>query len=295
MTTSLPGSPTRWLHAGRATASILALLLILLVGGCGGAEAGDEPVSWPELVVFDDIAYRAEGFARSGDVARVEELHPRLVAAGRAVTAETIPSNVADRPQVEAILADLTGLVDRLAADEASAAEIVLGTHAVTARLMAAAGMPHVHATDGPNGGLLHPVFGADGTQVGTVEIRLDPRTGDVEAWLTEGGFGGDPWRLPLETTMELGFVDLDRTVTLAVRDRERNEDAPGRSTIVDGATASFAYPGGTGEDASWLTGADFAATTVLRFDEFTTAPFVLRPPALAAGGGDDAASDLAG
>ena len=67
---------------------------------------------------------------------------------------------------------------------------------------MKAAGMPHVHANEGPKGGFRFIVFGADGQQVGTAEIKLHDDAGDLEVWLTRGGHGGDPWRLPVGQTL---------------------------------------------------------------------------------------------
>ena len=66
--------------------------------------------------------------------------------------------------------------------------------------------------------------------------------------------------------------------MTLAVRDQDRDEDESGASTIVDGNTNYFVFPGETESDASWLMGADFAAKVELSFGDTTTGIFVLRP-----------------
>ena len=68
------------------------------------------------------------------------------------------------------------------------------------------------------------------------------------------------------------------QSVSLAIRNREKNEDESGASTIKDGATAYFVFPGESGADASWLMGADFAAKADLGFEGHTTGSFVLRP-----------------
>ncbi|MAH66107.1 MAG: hypothetical protein CMJ27_06910 [Phycisphaerae bacterium] len=258
----------------------LQLCLLLALAACAREDSGGAPVAWPELVRFDEIAYRADGLARTGDLGSVSDLRTELIETGQAVTPSTIPANVANPREVETILADLTGLVEGISAtaDPESTAMLVLGLHPVIERLITAAGMPHVHANEGPNQGFLQPVFDSEGTQVGTAEVKLHDDAGDLEIWLTVGGYGGDPWRLDLDTTLLLNFPGLEREVTLAVRDRTRNEDESGESTIVDGTTSYFVFPGDTGIDASWLMGAEFAAKAELQIEDATTGAFVLRP-----------------
>ena len=52
----------------------LFLALTVLAVACTRDDGGDTPVAWPELVRFDEVAYRADGFARTGDLATVEEM-----------------------------------------------------------------------------------------------------------------------------------------------------------------------------------------------------------------------------
>ncbi|MEM1184977.1 MAG: hypothetical protein AAGI53_08225 [Planctomycetota bacterium] len=258
----------------------LSICFIGIATSCSQEASSEEPVSWPELARFDDLAFRADGFARVGDLDAVQEARAELLEAGRAVTSSTVPSNVADPDQVATILSDLVSLVDGLSseADGERLGEIVLGLHTVIENLINAAGMPHVHANEGPNAGFLQPVFDSEGVQVGTAEVKLHDDVGDIEVWLTSGGFGGDPWRLPVDTTLTMTVPDFGATVTLAVRDRERNEDESGASTIIDGSTDYFVFPGASGADASWLTGPEFAVKAALQFDDATTGSFVLRP-----------------
>ena len=138
--------------------------------------------------------------------------------------------------------------------------------------------MPHLHGNEGPHDGFLHPVFNADGEQIGTAEIKLHDDAGDLEVWLTRGGHGGEPWRLPVDSTLNLAFPDLDKTVTLAVRDRVDNKDESGAPTISEGVTSYFIFPGETEADATWLQGAEFAAKAELRFQDATTGTFALYP-----------------
>ena len=258
----------------------LFLALTVLAVACTRDDGGDTPVAWPELVRFDEVAYRADSFARTGDLATVEEMRAELLETGKAITPATIPSNVADPRQTKTILADLTGLVDGLSrsTDPKSTATLVLGMHPVIEKLMDAAGMPHIHANEGPNSGFLQPVFDSGGEQIGTAEIKLHDDAGNLEIWLTQGGYGGQPWRVNADTTLAMTFPDLERELTLAVRDQERNEDESGNVTILNGATNYFIFPGETGTDAAWLMGPDFAARAELRIVDSTTGPFILRP-----------------
>ena len=280
----VPGRAVRAIPARLGTPLLVGLCLVLLAVGCSRDEAGSGPVSWPELVRFDDISYRAEGFLRAGDMDAVLDMRAELLESGRAVTPDTIPANVPDRPTVETILGDLSDLVEDLAADEEALRRLLPGVHPVVARLMRAAGMPHVHAMNGPNHGLLRPVFDMDGQQVGTAEIRLDAGTGVVHAWLNRGGHGGDPWMLPSDTTLVLDVPEQGRSVTLTAGEVGAGSDG-------EGGTHAFTSAGAAEADASWLASPDFAATVELRFRDATTGPFVLRPHAHDHGDGDGSSS----
>ncbi len=268
----------------------LLLPLLLLASACErrdaeapgeSGESGDV-VHWPELSDFDELAFVAEGHAKVGDVEALREMRRELLEAGRAVSVKSTPENVRNPDELHQLLGDLSSLVNGLAGselDDENLVNLVLGMHPVVSALISASGMPHIHTNEGPNGGYLHPVFDdAGGKQVGTAEIKLHDDAGDLEVWLTRGGRGGEPWRLPLDTTLSLEFSGLGKNVALAVRDRERNEDESGAATIHEGATAYFIFPGDTGADASWLMGEDFAAKAELRFEGATTGSFVLRP-----------------
>ena len=261
----------------------LCISLALIFGSCDRSlsEMEEETVSWPEINRFDDLAFQADGLARVEELGTVRELLSELLEAGKAVTPASVPSNAADPQQIELILGDLNSLVDGLAAenlDDVSLENLVLGLHPVIAKLIEAAGMPHIHANEGPNSGFLYPVFDHTGNQTGTIEIKLHDDAGDLEVWLKRGGYEGDAWRLPTATILTLDFPVLDRNVSLAVRDQDRNEDESGASTIVDGNTNYFVFPGETKSDASWLMGADFAAKVELSFGDKSTGIFVLRP-----------------
>ena len=241
----------------------------------------DETVSWPEITEFDNIAFQADGLVRVKDFEAARKILNDLVKAGRAVTFTSIPSNAAKPEEVELILSDLENLVSELSAenqDDSSLESLILGLHQVIAKLIEAAGMPHIHEDEGLNGGFLFPIFDLDGKQNATVEIKLHDDAGDLEVWLKKGGYDGEPLLLPTTTILTLDFPALDRNVTLAVRDHERNEDESGNSTVVEAKTNYFVFPGETGDDASWLMGAEFAAKVELSFTSAKTGSFILRP-----------------
>ena len=263
--------------------SFISLLLILLLCSCerNATNTGDETVSWPEITEFDNIAFQADGLVRVKDLEAARKILDELMKAGRAVTSTSIPSNAAKPEEVGLILSDLENLVSELGAenlDDSSLENLILGLHPVIAKLIEAAGMPHIHANEGPNGGFLFPVFDVDGKQNATVEIKLHDDAGDLEVWLKKGGYDGEALLLPTATILTLDFPALDRNVTLAVKDHERNEDESGNSTVVEAKTNYFVFPGETGADATWLMGAEFAAKVELSFTNATTGSFVLRP-----------------
>ena len=103
--------------------------------------------------------------------------------AGRAVTSASIPSNAAMPEEVGLILSDLENLVSELGAenlDDSSLENLILGLHPVIAKVIEAAGMPHIHATRTERWVSL-PVFDIDGKQ-SAVEIKLHDDAGDLEA-----------------------------------------------------------------------------------------------------------------
>ncbi|MEM1443535.1 MAG: hypothetical protein AAGF67_14415 [Verrucomicrobiota bacterium] len=260
--------------------SAIALLLCSCSDGQKESVEG-EVVSWPELVTFDELAYRAEGLAKVKDREGILRDRSALLVAGQAVSLESMPENAKNPKQIEPLLGDLSSLVEGLSEadlpDERLFA-LVEGLHPVVESLIKAAGMPHIHANEGPHDGSLYPVFGGDGEQIGTAEIKLHDDAGDVEIWLTTGGHGGPPWDLPTDLELSLAFPDLGKEIHLAVRDSTENRDEDGNVTIRDGATNYFVFPGETGVDASWLMGTEFAAKAVLDLEGGSTGDIILRP-----------------
>jgi hypothetical protein len=119
----------------------------------------------------------------------------------------------------------------------------------------------------------------------GHLELKLHDDKGDLELWLTKDAEGQQALDLPLDTVIRVTLIDKDnRTVELRVRNKERNEDEDDNTSIRNGKTNYFIYPGDTGADASWLQGKTFNSLAVVeleidgkavRSEEFSLAPHV--------------------
>jgi hypothetical protein len=140
----------------------------------------------------------------------------------------------------------------------------------------------HDHDGGGASDGVLARITQGD-EKVGYLRLKLHDDKGDLELWLARDAELAQPFDLPLDATIKVTFTDKgNKTVTLRVRNRDKNEDEDGEANVRDGKTNYFIFPGDTGEDAAWLKGADFLATVKVAFStdgkEFSTSPFVLRP-----------------
>lgn len=134
-------------------------------------------------------------------------------------------------------------------------------------------------AAHGPHDGALGALAGGHGF----VELKLHDDKGDLELWLARDAAISEPIDLPLDAQPVVTFLDKDsKTATLAVRNREHNEDENGTPNIRDGRTHYFVFPGDSGEDAQWLEGKDFESRVVVRFEHegqtLESEPFVLAP-----------------
>lgn len=132
-----------------------------------------------------------------------------------------------------------------------------------------------------PHLGTLAPFQSTNG-KTGFVELKLHDDKGDLELWLTEDKEGTKPFELALDSVITVTFPELNKTVQLRVRNRDKNEDESGKATIRDGKTNYFIFPGDTGADPSFLLGKEFSSDTVLSFTspgaQHATQPFELRP-----------------
>lgn len=259
-----------------------SLLLVCGLAACYPVPETTQVVVWPELTAFDEIAAKAEGLAQVGDAVAVRSLLPELVKKGSAVTAATIPANAKNPASLQPPLADLAELLTKLSAvplNDDDLKTYTLALHPLVAVMMTEAGMPHLHANEGPHGGFFHPVFAADGKQAATLEIKLHDDAGDLEVWLVKGGRDGPAFDVPLDSVLKLEFPDLQRQIELRVRDRETNAGEDGQTNLRNGQTNYFIFPGETGADAKWLMGVDFAAKARLALPGgLTSEVFVLKP-----------------
>jgi len=264
-----------------ALACVLGLPLAL--ASCGRQDSA--VVEWPEMRAFDELVVVAEGYVLAGESEGALAMREALAEAARELPPGSAPSNARRPREVEGLLEDLASVTDRLSdpdLDEETMGTLVLGMHPLVDKLMEAAGMPHVHENEGPNEGYLYPLYAEAGEQAGMVEIKLHDDAGDIEIWITRGA-AGEPWGLPLDTVASLDFEALERSVSLAVREAESNEDEDGVSQIRDGLTHYFVFPGETDEDTAWLMGEEFAARAMLSFETeadglVRTESFILRP-----------------
>ena len=257
------------------------LLCSFSLAACKKAPEAALVVVWPELIAFDEIAAKAEGLAQVGDLAALRQMLPNVLKTGSAVTAATIPANTKNPAGLTAPLADLAELLTKLSAAQLNddLKTYTLALHPLVAVMMTEAGMPHIHANEGPHGGFFHPVFAADGKQAATLEIKLHDDAGDLEVWLVKGGRDGPALELPLDSVLMLNFPDLKRQIELRIRDREKNAGEDGQTNLRNGQTNYFIFPGETGADAKWLMGVDFAAKARLAIPGgLSSEVFVLKP-----------------
>jgi len=132
----------------------------------------------------------------------------------------------------------------------------------------------------GAHDGLTAPFTGG---ATGVLELKLHDDKGDLELWLCKDASSKNPLDVPLDTVVEVTFLDREnRTVSLEVRNRVKNEDESGAPSIRDGKTHYFIFPGNTDADATWLMGKDFASRVVVKFTvngAATVSPcFILMP-----------------
>jgi hypothetical protein len=143
----------------------------------------------------------------------------------------------------------------------------------------------HDEGAHGPHDGVV-AAFGPsskDRGATGWIELKLHDDLGDLELWIAKDEGITRPFDLPVGATVKVLFHDKDaREVTLAVRNREKNEDEDGVANLRGDRTNYFIFPGETGADAKWLRGADFQARVTVSFTHdgtaYATKVFELRP-----------------
>lgn len=150
------------------------------------------------------------------------------------------------------------------------------------------AGLPlsghgHEHG-ESPHDGIVAMFRGPNGTaEAGHLELKLHDDKGDLELWLAKDAKLSDPLDLPLDARIKVTFIDHDnREVTLAVRNKNKNEDEDGKPNIRNGQTNYFIFPGDSGKDAKWLQGKQFQSIVKVTFERdgktYVSEEFVLVP-----------------
>lgn len=145
------------------------------------------------------------------------------------------------------------------------------------------AGTAEVEDDMGPHEGMLAKFKGADGKVAGYLELKLHDDKGDLELWLARDASMKEPFDLPADANPKVVFEEAKvESVTLAIRNAKQNEDEDGTPNMRGGITNYFIFPGDSGADSAWLTGADFRAWVKVFFSSpggsFETDRFLLIP-----------------
>ncbi|MCG8586221.1 MAG: hypothetical protein MI757_16055 [Pirellulales bacterium] len=122
------------------------------------------------------------------------------------------------------------------------------------------------------------------GSAAGFVELKLHDDKGDLELWLARDQLITQPIDVPSNSEIQISFLNIDgKTVVLRVRNDDQNEDEDGTPNMRNGKTNYFIFPGDSGQDASWLMGADFKSAVQVTFSAdgktYTSEEFALVPP----------------
>lgn len=145
-------------------------------------------------------------------------------------------------------------------------------------------GSDHTHDhSNADSRGVIARLIGPDGKDAGFIELKLHDDKGDLELWIGQDAKITTPFDVPLDSQIKVKLTDKgNRTVDLRVRNRDKNEDEDGKPNLRNGKTNYFIFPGDSGQDASWLKGSTFTATTEVSIQAdgktYTTPNFVLRP-----------------
>merc|ERR1719359_1286669 len=131
-------------------------------------------------------------------------------------------------------------------------------------------------------GGIMN-VLECDGAVVGFIELKLHDDAGDLELFICKDGAMSEPLDFPADTEITVTCPTYDnKSATLAVRDKENNEDEDGNANMRDGKTNYFIFPGESDQDPEWLIGEKFRSTTTVTFTAegktYTAPPFILVP-----------------
>ena len=128
----------------------------------------------------------------------------------------------------------------------------------------------------------------------GYLELKLHGDAGDLELWLYDPSTTMDefarskptPFDIPKETVLTLTFpTHGGKSITMAVRDMDKNEDEEGTPNMRGDGTNYFIFPGESGQDPAWLVGETPTSwrglvTVTFQVDgkSYVAEPFVLVP-----------------
>jgi hypothetical protein len=140
----------------------------------------------------------------------------------------------------------------------------------------------HGHAHT-PHDGVVAALKGDAGEDAGFVELKLHDDKGDLELWLSKDHEMTRPFDVPADTAITVSFKDHSgKTAALAVRNNEQNEGEDGIPNMRGGMTNYFIFPGDSGQDPTWLMGANFKSAVTVSFTAngktYTSEDFVLVP-----------------
>lgn len=142
-------------------------------------------------------------------------------------------------------------------------------------------GHSHAHAT--PHDGVVAALKSGSGEEVGFAELKLHDDKGDLELWLAKDREITQPLDIPADSVIEVSFLDVPgKSATLRVRNNQQNEDEDGNANLRNGLTNYFIFPGDSGQDPSWLMGAEFKSRVKITFaadgKSYTSDEFVVVP-----------------
>lgn len=139
------------------------------------------------------------------------------------------------------------------------------------------------HGASPTEGGIMSVLQTSDGKHVGFLELKLHDDAGDLEMWICKDGAMSEPLDFLASTSITVTFPTHDnRSVQLAVRNNNKNEDEDGNPNMRDGKTNYFIFPGESDQDPEFLIGDKFRSTTTVTFTaegtNYIAPPFVLVP-----------------
>jgi hypothetical protein len=138
----------------KRTMQILTVCALLPVcGNLTGCRAA-RVVQWPDLKQLDNLAERCEALCDAKDVAALRQIAGTVQVAAVAVVRDPVPAGARQPAEVKTLQGDLKSLADAIhdpaRQDGAELTAILAGVHPIVAKLMEAAGMPHVHELPKP-------------------------------------------------------------------------------------------------------------------------------------------------